>query len=74
MFTTLAFLLYRLASLTVLFAQEASASDFEDLGSLLLVGGLSAIAVGIIVTIVRLKIEGKKEPREQFISIKPPKE
>lgn len=70
MFTTIAFLLYRLASFSILFVQEAKASDFDDVGTLVLAAGLMAIVVGIAVTIVRLKVHNKGEGT-QFISIKP---
>ena len=73
MFTTVSFLLYRLASFMTLFVEEAQASDFEDFGSLLLLGGVVAIGVGVAFTVVRSK-RGNTENREsQFISIKPPK-
>ena len=72
MFTTLAFLLYRLASFSVLFVEEAQASDFEDFGGLLLMGGLMALGVGIAFAVVRSKRDNSTEKDTQFISIKPP--
>jgi hypothetical protein len=74
MFTTMVFLLYRLALFSILFVQEAKASDFEDLGTLLLAGGLMAIGVGVTVTILRLKVQNKEGQGTQFISIRPPDE
>lgn len=70
MFTTLAFLLYRLASFSVLFVQEAKASDFDDLGTLLLSGAVLAIGVVIAVSIIRLKVQNRESQDTQFISIK----
>jgi hypothetical protein len=74
MFTTIAFLLYQLASFSILFVQEAKASDFEDLGTLLLAGGLMAIGVGVTVCILRLKVHNNEGQGTKFISIRPPDE
>jgi hypothetical protein len=70
MFTTLAFLLYRLVSFSVLFVQEAKPSDFEDLGTLLLGGAVLAIGVGVAVSFIRAKMHHESQDT-QFISIKP---
>ena len=72
MFTTIAFLLYRLASFSTLFIEEAQASDFEDFGTLLLVGGLMAIGVGVALAVVKAKRGDAADDSTQFISIKPP--
>jgi hypothetical protein len=74
MFNTIAFLLYRLASFSILFVQEATASDFDDFGTLLLAGGALAIGVGVAVTIIKLKVHNPERQDSQFISIKPSKE
>ncbi len=71
MFNTLAFLLYRLASFSILFVQEAQASDFDDLGTLLLAGAGLAIGVGIAVSIIKLRVQNREDQSTQFISIKP---
>ena len=70
MFTTLAFLLYRLAVFSILFVQEAKPSDFDDLGTLLLAGAGLAIGVGIAVSVLRLKVQKQERQGTQFISIK----
>ena len=72
MLTTIAFLLYRLASFSTLFVEEAQASDFEDFGTLLLVGGLMAIGVGVTFAVVKAKRGDVADEATQFISIKPP--
>ena len=72
MFTTISFLLYRLASFSTLFVEEAQASDFEDFGTLLLVGGLMAMGVGVAFAVVRSKRGDAADESNQFISIKPP--
>lgn len=72
MFTTISFLLYRLASFSILFVEEAKASDFDDFGTLLLAGGVMAIGVGVVFAVVRSKRASTGEQRTQVISIKPP--
>jgi len=72
MFTTISFLLYRLASFSTLLVEEAQASDFEDFGTLLLVGGLMAIGVGVAFAVVKAKRGDAADESTQFISIKPP--
>jgi hypothetical protein len=69
MLTTVAFLLYRLGLFSILFVQEAEASDFDDLGILLLAGFVLAVVVAVAVTVVRMKIQNKQEPPPSFISI-----
>ena len=71
MFTTLAFLLYRLASFSIRFVQEAKPSDFEDLGTLVLGGGVFAIGVGVTLSFIRAKMQNHDHQDTQFISIKP---
>jgi hypothetical protein len=70
MFTTLAFLLYRLVSFSILFVQEAKPSDFDDLATLLLGGAVLAIGV-VAVSFIRAKMQNYEHPDRQFISIKP---
>ena len=72
MFTTISFLLYQLASFSTLFVEEVQASDFEDFGTLLLVGGFMAIGVGVAFAVVRAKRGHAADESTQFISIKPP--
>lgn len=71
MFTTLAFLLYRLASFSILFVQEARPSDFDDLGTLLLGGAVLAIGVGVAFSFIRSKVQNDESQGTQFLSIKP---
>jgi hypothetical protein len=70
MFTTIAFLLHRLATFSVLFVQEAKPSDFDDFGMLLLTGALVAVAVGVAFTLIKQKAETREGKAAQFISIK----
>jgi hypothetical protein len=49
--------------------QEEIASDFNDLGKLLLGGFALAVAVAIAVTFVRFRLRDKKVPTSVFISI-----
>ena len=74
MFTTVAFLLYRLASFSMLFIEEAQPSDFEDFGTLLLLGGFMAIGVGVAFAVMRSKRGDTANESTNFISIKPPEE
>jgi len=52
--------------------QETSATDFNDLGKLLLGGVATAIVVAVALTLVRFKLQDKKPPASNFISINPP--
>lgn len=57
-----------IAVLTLL--QEASAAtDFNDLGKLLLGGVAAAFVVAVALTLVRFKLQDKKPPASNFISI-----
>jgi hypothetical protein len=50
--------------------QEASVTtDFNDLGKLLVGGVAAAIVVAVGLTLVRFKLQDKKPPRSNFISI-----
>ncbi len=69
MFTILVVLLYRLGLLSMLFLQEADATDFNDLGKLLLGGVVVAIAVAIGFTLLRMKFQSKNPSPPSFISI-----
>jgi hypothetical protein len=57
--------------LTLLFYEENSGSNFDDLGKLLMGGVLAAIAVAVTFTLVRLRLRDKKPPATSFISINP---
>ncbi|MCM3871202.1 MAG: hypothetical protein ND895_10990 [Pyrinomonadaceae bacterium] len=66
---TLVFPLLNIQSLAILLMQEEIASDFNDLGKLLLGGFALAVAVAIALTFVRLRLRDKKAPTPEFISI-----
>ena len=66
---TLLFSLLSIHNLAVFLLQEEIASDFNDLGKLLLGGFVLAVAVAIGLTFVRLRLRDKKVPVSEFISI-----
>ncbi len=53
----------------VLALDENVASDFGDLGKLLLGGVLVAIVVAVAFTLIRIRLRDKKPPANDFISI-----
>jgi hypothetical protein len=57
------------AVLTLIDLLQETQTDFQDLGKLLLGGAVAAIAVGIVFTLVRLRIRDKKPQTSSFISI-----
>lgn len=60
-----------LAVLTLL--QETSVTtDFNDLGKLLLGGVAAAIVVAVTLVLVRFKLQDRKPPASNFISISSP--
>lgn len=53
--------------------QETSVTtDFNDLGKLLLGGVAAAIVVAVALTLIRFKLQDKKPPASNFISISSP--
>jgi hypothetical protein len=52
--------------------QEPVANDFSDLGTLLLGGVAAAIVVAVALTLIRFKLQDKKPPTSNFISINSP--
>ena len=66
---TLVFLLLNIHALAILLIQEEIATDFNDLGKLLLGGFALAVAVAIALTFVRLRLRDKRVPTSEFISI-----
>lgn len=52
--------------------QEAAPAEFNDLGKLLLGGVAVAIVVAVALTLVRFKLQDKKPPASNFISINSP--
>ena len=53
---------------------EENASNFDDLGKLLLGGVVAAIIVAVGFTVVRLRLRDKKPQTSSFISISSEKE
>lgn len=51
---------------------QETATDFNDLGKLLLGGVAAAIVVGVAFTLVRFKLQDKKPTTSNFISINSP--
>ena len=66
---TLLFSLYNSQVLSIFLIQEEIATDFNDLGKLLLGGFALAVGVAIALTFVRLRLRDKKAPTSDFISI-----
>lgn len=62
------FALYYLELLSLTILQEASDSDFGELGKQLLGGFLLAVVVAVAFTFIKLRLRDKKPPA-QFISI-----
>lgn len=69
---TLLFPLFTTHALAIFLIQEEIATDFNDLGKLLLGGFVLAVAVAIALTFVRLRLRDKKPPTSEFISINSP--
>jgi hypothetical protein len=64
-----------LASMLLIeFLQENTATNFDDLGKLLLGGVVAAIVVAVGFTVVRFRMRDKKPPTSNFISISSDKE
>jgi len=66
---TLLFSLYNSQVLSIFLIQEEIATDFNDLGKLLLGGFALAVGVAIALTFVRLRLRARKAPTSDFISI-----
>ena len=63
-----------IALITLLQDTTAATTDFNDLGKLLLGGVAAAIVVAVGLTLVRFKLQDKKPPVSNFISINSPPE
>jgi len=48
---------------------QETATDFNDLGKLTLGGLAAAILIAVVLTVVRLKLRGKRPAAPSFISI-----
>jgi hypothetical protein len=59
--------------ITILLSQ-VDASEFQDLGKIMLGGFVLAVGAGVTFTLIRLRLRDKKSPRPQFISINPREE
>lgn len=59
-------------ALLSLLQENPVASNFDDLGKLLLGGMAAAVVVAVAFILVRIKLQDKKPPTSNFISISPP--
>lgn len=59
-------------ALLCLLQETSLATDFNDLGKLLLGGVTAAIVVAVALTLIRFKLQEKKPPVSNFISISSP--
>ncbi len=59
-------------TLVINFFQQSDASDFKDLGILLLGGFVLAVGAGVTFTVVRLRMRDRKPPTAQILSINSP--
>jgi hypothetical protein len=66
---TLLFLLLNINALSNSLVEEEIATDFNDLGKLLLGGFALAVLVAVALTFVRLRLQEKKTHTSGFISI-----
>jgi len=66
---TLTIALYNLYVFSILFVQEAAATDFDDLGTMLLGGFALAIVVAVLFVFVKLRLRDKKPQTAEFLSI-----
>ena len=73
MLTTTLLMTCQLAFMAMNFFQQSEASDFVDLGTLLLVGFVLAVGAGVAFTVVRLRMRERKPPAAQIISINSPR-
>ena len=56
----------------IILLQESATTDFSDLGTLLLGGVAAAVVVAVALVLVRFKLQEKKPPVSNFISINSP--
>ena len=56
----------------IILLQESATTDFNDLGKLLLGGVAAAVVVAVALVLVRFKLQDKKPPASNFISINTP--
>ena len=56
----------------IVLLQESATTDFNDLGKLLLGGVAAAVVVAVALVLVRFKLQDKKPPASNFISINTP--
>ena len=59
-------------ALLTLLQENPVANSFDDLGTLLLGGMAAAVVVAVGFILVRFKLQDRKPPTSNFISINPP--
>ena len=59
--------------LFAILSTECEDCGFENLGLILFGGVFAAVAVGVVLTLIRLRLKDKKTESPAFISINPPK-
>lgn len=69
MMPALTLALYYLYLFSILFLEEAEATDFNDLGKMLLGGFALAIGIAVLFVFVKLRLRDKKPQTAQFLSI-----
>jgi hypothetical protein len=67
-------LLLNVLALINLLEENTTATNFNDMGKLLLGGVVAALVVAIAFTLVRFKLRDKRPPTSSFISIASPHE
>lgn len=72
MFATTVLLTAQFTLMALNFFQQSEASDFGDLGTLLLLGFALAVGGGVAFTLIRLRLRERKPPAAQIISINSP--
>jgi hypothetical protein len=72
MLATIVLITSQLTLMVMNFFEQSEASDFGDLGTLLLVGFVLAVGGGVAFTLIRLRLRERKPPAAQIISINSP--
>lgn len=61
--------MYEAYLFSILFVEEAEATDFDDLGKMLLGGFALAIAAAVLLVFVKLRLRDKNPQKDEFLSI-----